>query len=229
MSDFEELEKFLLARGYISAEALNESKPYFKIAHDCIYSILIWDHKLEYTDNKIVYLKDLISDGLQAIPVFALGFKKPGYLLLRGCIESLLKHIYYFDHPIEYALLPLEPKSYLTVKELFNYVRNHPKFRTFEYVDSFLDSLTNLYFELSKKLHSTNPYNLEMLESLELLRYDKNVSEYFSKALSVIVGFVNGQLIIFHGDEFRAFQQEYKTVIISTVPKRFRRALCRYY
>lgn len=227
--DFKKLEIFLTTKGYINSNNFKASKNSFRKIHERIYSLVVWVHKLEYSDNKIVYLRELVSDAIQSIPVFALGFPKPGFLLVRGCIESLFKHIYYFDHPVEYALLSLEPKSYLTIKELGKYIKGHPSFRSFEHIDDFVNSLIEDYFELSKKVHSTDPSVLELLEALDSIEFDKVSVDNYVNVMTRVTGFINGLLVIFHGIEFHKFQDGYRKIIINTINRKFRRPLSSYY
>ena len=97
------------------------------------YSIFVLINELIKSKQSTSYLKELKTEVVSLIGLGTIGFETS--LHLRRCIELLLKHIYYKDHPVEYKILTesissgLSSKEDMNVRKLFDYLMIHPSFK----------------------------------------------------------------------------------------------------
>ena len=117
-----------------------------------------------------VFIDELASDALQILPQVLSGYNKSSKLLTRGMIENVVKHVYFCDHPVEFARMHLPKKWYITVSELFDYMKHHPAFDDTRDKFDAVANLAGIYSELSEFVHGGTVRHLEMKEALEKLR-----------------------------------------------------------
>ena len=167
-ADFENVTDFLKRRGSLAQPVTPNMLTVARKIHRHTYSLILWKFRLEKLPaHGQVFIDELASDALQILPQVLSGYNKSSKLLTRGIIENVVKHVYFCDHPVEFARMHLPKKWYITVSELFDYMKHHPAFDDTRDKFDAVANLAGIYSELSEFVHGGTVRHLEMKEALE--------------------------------------------------------------
>jgi hypothetical protein len=223
-ADFSDVLSFLRERGIVSASPpaiLIESA---KRVHRATYSLILWRFRLgRLPEHGRAFIEEIASDSLQVLPQMLMGYGKTTKLLTRGIIENTFRHIYFSDHPIEFARMNRDSKWYVTMESLFDYVKMHPVFLESEPRFDAINRLSTLYSELSAGIHGRRVQDLEMRLALRKIRYEEGEAKKHAKLIEKCVESTNFLLAMFHRDKVNAFQEEDRRIILQTIPAKARR------
>ncbi len=126
-SDFANVLVLLQERGIAPTSPSAEFVKIAKGIYENTYSLVLWRFRLlGLPEHAKVFVEEIASDALQFLPQVLMGYSKTAKLLIRGISENALRHIYFSDHPIEFARMNRERKWFLTQEQLYDYARNHP-------------------------------------------------------------------------------------------------------
>ena len=220
--DFEGVVAYLIKRGIIPAS----SQPSGLLSnarrvHRATYSLILWRFRLTgLSDTGRPFIEELASDALQILPQMLMGYEKTTKLLTRGIIENTLRHIYFSDHPIEFARMNRDQKWYLSTDSLFDYMKIHPAFLDTEPRYDGINRLSSLYSELSTGIHGRTVNDFEMRIALNKITYANNAAKKAAEQLDKCAQAATFLLAVFHRDQVRAFRTEDRQIVLRTmVPK----------
>ncbi len=221
--DFASVLALLQERGVAPA---NPSVEFVRIAkgiHEYTYSLILWRFRLQgLPEHSKVFVEEIASDALQFLPQVIMGYSKPAKVLIRGISENVLRHIYFADHPVEFARMNLEKKWFLSQDQLYDYAKNHPLFVKTEKQFDAVNQLSSLHSDLSGGVHGRTVRDLEMRIALSKIAYDENAARAEADYLRKCAQATNFLLAIFHRDRMRQFGEEDKRIILRTMPERAR-------
>ncbi len=221
--DFTAVRSFLEARGVLRSPPVGNMLENAKKIHAATYSLILWRFRLSrLPDHSKAFIEEIASDALQILPQVLMGFAKPSKLLTRGIIENTLRHIYYADHPVEFARMNREPKWFMTPESLFEYTKIHPIFLNTEARFDAISRLRNLYGELSSGIHGSKVRDLEMRVALNKIKYEAVSATRETRFVQRCAESANFLLAMFHRDKVVAFQPEDQKIILRTMPARAR-------
>ncbi len=197
-----------------------------KRIHRVTHSLILWRFRLKgLPDHSRVFIEEIASDALQILPQALMGYGKTAKLLTRGIVENTLRHLYFSDHPVEFARMNSGTKWYLSIEDLFEYPKMIPEFVRFEIQFDALNRLSSLYSDLSAGVHGRTVKDLEMRIALNKIKCDGD-SVVKQAALTERCGeAANGLLSLFHREKLRSFQPEDRQIILRTMPPRARKAI----
>lgn len=231
-NDFKEVTYFFQKRGIIPEPCPNEIIRFAKSTHKAVYSLVFWRFRLRRIPiHGSVFLDELASDALQVLPQSLMGYNKAANLLIRGVIENALRHIYFSDHPVEFARLNNTKKWYVSIEDLFEYLHNHPLF--IETRQSF-DAPANLkscyselseYVHVSEYVHGRTVGHLQLKKAFEHLVFDYECSERVSALLSRSAESVNFLMAVFHSEQVSKLPSDDRAIYLQTLNSTARRAL----
>jgi hypothetical protein len=185
--------------------------------------LILWRFRLKgLPGHGRAFIEEIASDALQILPQVLMGYGKTAKLLIRGIIENTIRHLYFSDHPIEFARMNRESKWYITMETLLEYTKIHPIFLESEPKFDAINRLSALYSELSAGIHGRTVQDLEMRIALKKITY---VEEAVKKQVGLIekcTGAANFLLAMFHWGKMRSFQMEDRRIILRTMPPRAR-------
>jgi hypothetical protein len=140
----------------------------FRRAHAFAFTLGLWVSKIGNSPSKAnTYLFEIRSDAILLMPAINFGIRRSLRMYERAHIEDILRYLYYRDHPVEFELLQMEPKSYANMDALFSWARYHPTSRkVVDSVNAALAVLSSAYAELSITVHAAVNSELELFESL---------------------------------------------------------------
>src|SRR5580700_3028951 len=125
--DFNGVMEFFKSRGIVSASPPVQLVSEAKKLHRATFSLLLWRFRLKHLpEHSRVFVEEIASDALQILPQALMGYGKTTKLLTRGVVENTFRHLYFSDHPVEFARMNLERKWYLGIEELVEYLLAHP-------------------------------------------------------------------------------------------------------
>jgi hypothetical protein len=220
--DFEEMKNYLKRRAIIDDEWLDRNQSNLILLHNLVMTFLIWDHNFrKKDDNQRYFIGEVRSDCINGILAVLTGSKKSVNLILRGMVESTLNHFYYFDHPIEYEMLQSGNSNddYLTFKELTNYIRKHPLMAICLKDTQVLERLDKCYKATSKFVHAQSPKFMQLSKALSEVSFDPIFFEWYVKKFQEVTSDLNVLLVLFHYEDFRAMQRDYRKLIMSQLTK----------
>jgi hypothetical protein len=192
----------------------------FKKHHGSIYAIALILTKLskeEKEEYKIIFLAEILSDLLTVTKLSFLGFETPALIILRRVVENFYNHVYYSDHPIEYAHLNLGKNEYTPIDKLKLYLDTHPKFVLGDDVNlkEFNQGLFNDYQKLCKVVHSKGKDSMNLSKCLKDLREEFEINDLLKRAISIELSIVY-LTYKFHNNLI--FTATEKTIITSVIP-----------
>lgn len=221
--DFDAVLKFFMERGIIAEKAPGELVSSARRLHRATYSLILWRFRLRNVpEHGLVFLDEIASDALQILPQALMGYGKTTKLLIRGVIENTLRHIYFLDHPIEFARMNRESKWYLNMEELFAYPQIHPALLDTDKQFDATNKLKILYSELSASVHGRRVQDLEMRVALNRIVFDQRAFEDQVSVVERCSAASNFLLAHLHKEEVRRFQAEDHQIILRTMPARAR-------
>ena len=188
-----------------------------KTIHATVYSIALWDEFLaiKYADDyKKIFVNDIKSDLVQLIPLLLMGYKKASALLLRSSIENILKHIFFFDHRIEFEQYKFN--GYFQKSEvLVNYLKTHPDINTsFEKIH-IVNVLTSHYSELSEIVHGKTAISAEFFDSIRHIKFEQVFYNNFVDRIDLLVRTYNFMLSVFHKEILKELHLDKRHFILS--------------
>ncbi|MHB1957492.1 MAG: hypothetical protein ACYCO5_00480 [Acidobacteriaceae bacterium] len=217
-TDFENVRDFLQERGIISRTASAATIDNAKRIHRATHSLILWRFRLgKISEHGSAFIEEIASDALQILPQVFLGYSKTPRLLMRGIIENTLRHIYFSDHPVEFARMNKEEKWFMSMEELLEYTRAHPDFERTEVKFDALGRMKSLYSELSASIHGRRVSDLEMRTALEKITYDEKLAAKQAVLVERCAEVSNFLLTIYQRNLFASFGIEDQRVIIRTM------------
>jgi hypothetical protein len=164
-----------------NAAPANPSAEFVRIAkgiHENTYGLILWRFRLRgLPEHAKVFVEEIASDALQFLPQVLMGYSKTAKLLIRGISENALRHIYFSDHPVEFARMNREKRWFLTQDQMFDYAKNHPAFLKTEKQFDAINQMSSLHSDLSGGIHGRTVRDLEMRVALSKIVYDENAAK----------------------------------------------------
>src|SRR5437868_8745607 len=125
--DFSLVIEFLKARGIVPANPTASLVSNARRVHHATYSLILWRFRLKnLPEHGKVFVEEIASDALQVLPQVLMGYGKTAKLLIRGIVENTLRHLYFSDHPVEFARMNRDAKWYVRMDDLFDHIKGHP-------------------------------------------------------------------------------------------------------
>lgn len=225
-ADFDEVVAHLQTVRLLHSTPDPEAIAIAKRIHASTYALLIWRFRLKRLPaHSKPFIDEIASDALQILPQVLIGFSKTAKLLMRGIIENTLRHVYFSDHPVEFAVMNQDKKWYLEMKELLEYAKEHPDYSLSEPKFDALAKLRSLYSELSGGVHGGKVSNLEMRVALSKIVFDKTAAAKDAGSLEKVVEACNFTLAIYHREQLRHFAEADRRTILQSVSKKARQVL----
>lgn len=218
-AEFANVMSFLKNRVFIAndqSEAITESA---KRIHRATHSLILWRFRLKGLPiHGRVFVDEIASDALQILPQSLMGYGKTAKLLTRGIIENTLRHLYFSDHPVEFARMNASAKWYISVSDLFEYAKHHPSFLDLETRFDAIGRLSNLYDDLSAGVHGRTVVDLEMRVALNKIKCDVDQLKSQTNMVERAAEGANFLIAVFHGKQLHAFLPDERRIILRTLP-----------
>ena len=222
-TDFAEVLSLFRERGLITSTPPGKLLEHARKIHRATYSLVLWRFRLKgLAEHGQVFIDEIASDALQVLPQTIMGYDKTAKLLTRGIVENVLRHVYFSDHPIEFARMNRDQKWYLSIDALFEYLKTHPVYLDVEKRFDAINKLSSLYSELSAGVHGRSVRDLEMRTALSEIAYSDHVCERQVALTERCAEAANFLLAMFHAAKMDAFQAEDRRIILQTMPARAR-------
>ncbi len=199
----------------------------FKKHHKSTYVIALILTKLKKNvneENKLIFLAEILSDILTITKLSFAGFETPSLIILRRLIENFYNHIYYFDHPIEYAHLNAGKNEYTPIEKLKLYFDTHPVF--FDQNDATLKEynqlLFNEYQQLCKVVHSKGRDSMNLANCLKDLRHEFEIKDFLKQVINIELYII---YLVYKFHKELAFTATEKNIVTGIVPTNKRNRL----
>ncbi len=225
-ADFADVVTYLQKRGLIPPHPSSVFLVQLRQFHRSLYSLAWWRfHLPSKAAHRRVFVQEIASDAFQILPQSLMGYNKTTLLLVRSVIENVLRHVYYYDHEVEFEKLNEEADWYFAVRDLFPYVLGHPKFRDYEKKYDAICRLKNLYHELSAHVHGMKAIHLEMRAGLRSIVPDQATMQEHAALLKRCAEAANFLLVVFHRKVFQPKPDEETAPVMSVIPSKARRVI----
>lgn len=219
-ADFDEVVAYLKTVRLMSPTPDPDTIAIARRIHKSTYTLLLWKFRLKrLSAHGKPFVEEIASDALQILPQVMIGFSKTTKLLMRGVIENTLRHIYFADHPVEFALMNQNKKWYMEMREMLDYVRMHPDYALSEPQFDAIAKLRSLYSKLSGSVHGGRVANLEMRTALSQIKFDKTAADEDVITLDQVVEVCNFMLAIYHREQFRRFAAADRSAILQSMSR----------
>lgn len=221
--DFSLVLAFLKDRSIVPASPPGSLVSNARRVHHATYSLILWRFRLRnLPEHGRVFVEEIASDALQLLPQLLMGYGKTVKLLTRGIIENTLRHLYFSDHPVEFARMNRDTKWYVRMDDLFEYVKIHPLFLETEKKFDAINRLSGLYSQLSAGIHGRQVQDLEMRVALNKISYSERAAAREVGLIERCAGASNFLLAAFHHAAVARFEQEDRRTVLRTMPPRAR-------
>jgi len=197
----------------------------------------VWERSLK-SKFKVVNSKftpEILMDGYISVHLSCTGLYKQAHASMRLQLESVLRLIYFSQHPIEFGWW-IDEDDYFKKRDVwadgFHYFKKLENYKNFlkkckanGYGGDFFDDIANLYSKLSKFVHG-GPTSFHTSGGNLSPKYKKNE---FNKWLSNFVdlgGKISLILILGFPEEFKAMTKEDQKKILNTIKdKKLKKAI----
>lgn len=224
-ADLKEVRAFFVDRHVIPASLPDPLIENVRKIHAATYSLILWRFRLKgIPAHGRPFLEEIASDALQILPQVLMGYSKTAVLLTRGIIENTLRHLYFFDHPIEFRKMNRETKWFLRMVDLFDYAKTHPALIESQKRFDAVDRLSNLYSDLSSGVHGRAVMDLEMRIALDKIVCSAALAKKHADLIERCASAANFLIAVLHGQKMARFQPEDRLIILQTMPRQARRA-----
>jgi hypothetical protein len=218
-TDFTEVMKLFLQRGIVPPNPPPKLMETAKVIHRYTYGLILWRFRLgELPPHSAAFLDELSSDALQILPQTLMGYDKTTSLLIRGVLENALRHVYFSDHPVEFARLNRDRKWYVGMDSLFEYARNHFDFVVTEPKFDCVSQISSLYSSMSETVHGRTVHNLELREALAQIAFDQELATRHAANVVKCAQAVGFLLAIFHRKALRTFSSNDRSFLLRSMP-----------
>jgi hypothetical protein len=222
--DFADVLLFLSDSGIVPAEPPTHLVGHAKQIHRATYGLILWAFRLKgLPEHAQVFIDEIASDALQILPQVLRGYTKTAKLLTRGIIENTFRHLYFSDHPVEFARMKGTSKWHMRMDDLMEYAKIHPDFTKAEPRFDAINRARSLYSELSVGIHGGRVCDLEMRIALKKITYNEQTAKkqvVFVERCSEACNFL---LAIFRREQLARFEREDRRVILRTMAPRARK------
>ena len=196
-----------------------------KKVHESTYTLILWRFRLaNLPGHAKPFIDEIGSDALQVLPQILLGYTRATKLLLRGVIENTLRFVYFYDHPVEFAIMNQQAKWYIGLDRLFEYIKAHPNYRISERSFDAVNRLQSLYSELSASVHGRTVRDLESRSALQSIMLNLPAARKELKLVQRCAEAANFVLAIENRSKLRRFFGEDKGYIFGSLPPAARAA-----
>ncbi|MGH6980804.1 MAG: hypothetical protein ACREFC_06320 [Stellaceae bacterium] len=217
--DFDEVISFLKQKLALPGKPPATMMPVAQKIHEYTYSLILWKFALGKMPSRgRVYIEEIASDALQILPQILSGYSKTAKLLMRGIVENTLRHIYFFDHPVEFTRINKAGKWHMTVSGMFDFMGTHPEFETTEKTFDALARLSSVYSELSTGIHGRSVKDLETRIALQSIAFDPAKAAEDAALLARMTVAANFLIAIFHHERVSNFSANDRRIILRTLP-----------
>ena len=134
-----------------------------------------------------------------------------------------MRHVYFYDHPVEFAIMNAEAKWYISLDELYKYLKMHPDFKRTEQKFDAINRAQTLYDEISAGVHGRRVTALETRAALEKIAYEPGIALVQIELIKRSCEASNFLLAIRNRLNMRNFATEERRVILRTLPKEARK------
>ncbi len=195
-----------------------------KRVHALTYSLILWRFRLSSLPASAKpFIEEIASDALQILPQVLMGYNKTVKLLARGILENAMRYVYFYDHPVEFAIMNTEAKWYVGLDELFKYLKMHPDFKRTEPKFDAINRAQTVYDELSAGVHGRRVTDLETRVALEKISYESGAALVQIELIKRSCEASNFLLAIRNRVDMRKFSIEERRVVLHTLPKEARK------
>lgn len=213
--DFKDLIEHLKSEKFLDNASLLKINEQLKRIHAISLAIAIWDDALSDQDEyRRIFVQEMRSDIVQAIPLMLMGYKNAAALSIRRCIENLLRHLYFFDHPVEYEKY-IRGEYSLTFRQLLDYLKFNPLLEKSYAKTEIPSQLGAMYSELSILVHSNLLADRGIVDCLSLIEFDLSFFRRATKYLSLMGMSTVFTLCFFHSDIYRKYSYSQRTFVLS--------------
>jgi len=218
--DRKELETFFKDHSVYPISQGSELDAAFKRAHKAVYGLCIWPQEFAKSPiHQRVFLEELRSDVLQSIQMALVGFRKPVALLLRSAIEDILRHLYYFDHHIEFEKLELSSSCYEKIGDLWQYAKKHPRLAKVFAESNAIELLENEYAVFSRFVHSSSTDYMNLTKSLSEIGFEMDFFKEYANKVSALAGNIHFVLFAFYEKALVRFNPPWKSFLLDIIPE----------
>lgn len=217
--DFSEVLTLFAERGIVPEKPAAKLVETARVIHKCTYSLILWRFRLgELPEHSSVFLDELSSDALQILPQVLMGYNKAACLLIRGVLENALRHVYFSDHPVEFARLNRDKKWYVGTEALLEYAKHHFDFAVTEPKYDCLAQISSQYSVMSETVHGRTIRNLELHDALASITFDQERADKHAENVIKCTHSVNFLLAIYHRDALRTFTTADRSFLLRSMP-----------
>jgi hypothetical protein len=223
IEDFDAVRSYFETAGILPDPIPPEKGINCRQIHYLTYCLILWKFRLrKVPEHSKPFIDEIASDALQILPHTLMGYTKTAKLLIRSIIENVCRHIYFHDHTVEFELMNREQKWFMTMTDLFEYLRKHPRFLDSERKFAAISQLSDLYSYLSGGIHGRTVSDLMMHNALRDIAYDPIAARKIVEALKQCTAATNFLIARFHCAQTQAFPLEDRRIILRSMPDRAR-------
>lgn len=227
-SDFLSVMNRLRSQGDLAVSFNAQWLGHYRSIHKLSFSLIWWKFRIQAKSvHRKVYVSEMASDALQILPMVSVGYFKAACLLCRGVIENCLRHIYFSDHPVEFQRLNMEKEWYVSVRQLFDYLAEHPQLSHLrDSYDAYAD-LKSTYSDLSTVVHGTKLQHMQLHAGLMQIKPSINQAKLIEQHLKKVSQAVNFLFVAYHTTVFRRRTLDDREIILSVLPSSAKNAISR--
>ena len=223
-NDYAEVLTYLTELGILPSRLSRSAEADVRLIHGLTYSLMHWRFLVRTNeDHKRVFLQELASDAVQILRQSVSGYRKTVLLLVRCVIEDAIRHVYYWDHRVEFERMHRDPKWFVGSDELIDYLKTHPLYAPVRGRYDAPALLKDAYRRLSEDIHGRTVRHLEMRRTLSDVRYKEEAVRELGDRLRRVVEPVTFVLLRFHEPRVDRCPVEWRRTLIRTVPRSVRR------
>lgn len=214
-ADLDRLNAFLQQMGVTAADVDRDVTNSIRSMHNCAYAIALWNNNLKGPpSHKRVFLSEMRSDSIQVIPLGLMGYVRPATLLLRCVLENTLRHVFYYQHEVEFDFLVKNPSEYVTIRHLMDYLQKIKPFRDTATARDLLISLySRQYKELSLDVHAHPLGHMQHKKVLSEISLNNDALSNLSTKMLNVTRTANLTLCLFHKERFSRFPPDANSAI----------------
>lgn len=169
------------------------------------------------------YLSELSADGVGVAHALLSGDLRGARFYLRSAIENLLRHLYYFDHPIEFEWTNDEQERfYIEPSALREYAARLSVFRPSA---ECLSELSALYSSLSGHVHTGATAGMTLRQSLADMKVTDATLAAFLPDLQLMAKNAIALLFLFHYDRVNDIDARAKRWLIDQLDQKRKKLL----
>ncbi len=153
-------------------------------------------------EHRRIFLQEACSDSVHLVHSLFTGDARAAYFYIRSVVENIWRHIFFRDHPVEYAWIHERDGFYLTIEQIREFCKNTRFAKSF--LSESMGNMSSAFSKMSGYVHSTSAASVVLRETLSDIKLSESQSSEIAGSINVLAKDVILMVTVYESELFEA-------------------------